>query len=69
MRQLSGEFNHSAPDVRTKCVLTKLYKANKRLDQRGDFGIRKRGDRKELAIVPFSSDKTWGQTLSQFSIY
>ena len=64
MRQLSREFNHSPPDVRSKCVLAKLYKANKRLDQRGDFGIRKRGDRTELDIVPSSSDKTRGQTLS-----
>ena len=61
---MSGEFNHSHPDVRSKCVLAKLYKANKCLDQRGDFGIRKIGDKIEPAIVPSFSDKTWGQTLS-----
>ena len=63
MRQLSGKFNRSPPNVRFRCVLAKLYKVKKRLDQKegggGEiFGIRKRGERTELAIVPFSSDKT-----------
>ena len=33
-RQLSGEFNRSPPNVWSRCVLAKLYKAKKCLDQR-----------------------------------
>ena len=71
MKQLSGEFNHSPPDVRSRCVPTKLYKVKKLLDQWGGeiFGIRKKGERTKPAIVPSFLDKTRGQTLSQFSIY
>ena len=71
MKQLLGEFNHSSPDVRSRCILVKLYKVKKRLDQWGGeiFGIRKKGERTKPAIIPSFSDKTRGQTLSQFSIY
>ena len=73
MRQLSGKFNRSPPNVRFRCVLAKLYKVKKRPDQKGGggeiFGIRKRGERTKPVIVPSSLDKTRGQTLSQFSIY
>ena len=71
MRQLSREFNHSPLDVRSRCVLVKLYKVKKHLDQWGGeiFGLRKKGERTKPSIVPSSSDKTRGQTLSQFSIY
>ena len=64
MGQVSRKYDHDTPNVRSRCIFAKLYKANKRLDQRGDFGIRKIGDRTEPAIVPSFSDKTRGQTLS-----
>ena len=34
MWQLSGEFNRSPPNVWSRCILAKLYKAKKCLDQR-----------------------------------
>ena len=71
MRQLSEAFNHNPPNVRSRCVLVELYKVKKRLDQNGNEILveEKKREKIKSTIVPSSSDKTRGQTLSQFSIY
>ena len=71
MRQLLGEFNHSPLNVRFRCIIAELYKAKKRLDQNGSEILveEKKKEKMKPAIVPSSSDKIQGQTLSQFSIY
>ena len=71
MRQLSEAFNHSPPNIRSRCVLVELYKVKKRLDQNGNEILveEKKGEKIKSTIVPSFSDKTRRQTLSQFSIY
>ena len=70
MGQVSGEFDHNPPNVRSWCILAKLYKVKKHLDQREEKIVKEKQKReKNHPIVPSSSDWTRGQTLSQFSSY
>ena len=50
MGQVSGEFDHNPPNVRSRCILTKLYKAKKYLDQRERKEYWKRNKREKRTI-------------------
>ena len=57
MGQVSGKFDHNPSNVRSKCILAKLYKAKKHLDQRGEGrGGEKQKKEKNHPIVPDSLD-------------
>ena len=57
MGQVSGKFDHNPSNVRSRCILAKLYKAKKHLDQRGEGREgEKQKKEKNHPIVPASSD-------------
>ena len=46
MGQVSRKSYHNPPNVRSRCILVKLYKAKKHLDQ-GDVKIRRENKKRE----------------------
>ena len=69
MGQVSRKSDHNPPSVRFKCILVNFYKPKKHLDH-GHKKIRRDIKReKNHPIILSSSNRTQGQTLSQFSGY
>ena len=46
MGHVSRQFDHSLPNVRSGCILAKIYKAKKHHDQGGERKKRKEKDHK-----------------------
>jgi len=50
MGQVSRKFDHNPPNVRSRCILAKLYKAKKHLDQGTERGEEKQKERKTMQL-------------------
>ena len=51
MGQVSRKYDHNPPNVRSRCILAKLYKAKKHLDQGGrEKEERKQKERKTILL-------------------